>query len=367
MRLALLILFFASTSIASEMRTYARSPRAVLMGDAFTSIAEDEYTLFYNPAALARNRGVELTFINPQIGVTNALDDLDRFEDLPKDAPGIVNRFQGFPVFAQIGIAPGFKLGNFGLSFIANNSTSVILRNSVYPSLDVDYRYDKGVVLGYAHKISDSSFGKTSVGVSFKSIKRQGLANSFDLFGTRLLNIISDDIKDVDVLKDRLGYSHGRAYGYDFGILHTMGGPSHELAFGLSIMDIADTRFKVFEGTQPIADQEMSVNFGASFRQKWGFFNQTLSLDVKPINEPIDFGRKIHMGYRLSFLMFEGMVGISEGYLSYGAGLNLGFIHLMAGFYSKEIGARYKEEKGSRAVISLNLLNMDFALPSFAK
>ena len=30
------------------------------MGDAFTAVADDEMTLFYNPAALGRHRGVSI-------------------------------------------------------------------------------------------------------------------------------------------------------------------------------------------------------------------------------------------------------------------------------------------------------------------
>lgn len=54
----LLFLCLVSMLHAQEVNYLARSPRALLMGDAYTAIADDEFTLFYNPAALGRNKGV---------------------------------------------------------------------------------------------------------------------------------------------------------------------------------------------------------------------------------------------------------------------------------------------------------------------
>lgn len=360
--LSVWLLLISAEVVAQEYRPYVRSPRAMFMGDAFTSLANDDYTLFYNPAGLTQNGGVELYFLNPQIGATNALDELDRFEDLPEDPTGIVNRFQGFPVYVQAGVTPGFKIGNFGLSFVVNSTTNLVLRNQTYPTIDIDHRYDRGVVMGYAHDLYKSSAGTTSVGVGFKMINRQGLQNSFDVFGTRMLRIIQDGVDDVSAIKDALGYSEGRGYGYDIGFMHTMKlGPS-ALRLGLSVLDIADTKFKIKTGTEPLPTQEMTINFGSSFSTGWGPFHQTFSFDLHPLNQPMPFGRRMHLGYQLKILMIELMAGVNGGYLNYGVGLDLWPFRLTAGFYSTELGYEYKQEKGSRAIIYLSLLDIDFDL-----
>ena len=90
--LFLLALLTISISSAREMNYLARSPRALLMGDAYTAIADDEFTLFYNPAALARNKGVSFTLLDPQMGFTDALSELDRFQNFPSSATGIARR-----------------------------------------------------------------------------------------------------------------------------------------------------------------------------------------------------------------------------------------------------------------------------------
>jgi hypothetical protein len=365
MKASLLIALFTLLStplMAQELRQLARSPKALLMGDAFTSIADDDYTLFYNPAVLGQHRGVELYFMNLSLGATNAIKDLDRFDDLPKDAPGMVGRFIGYPAFAQLGVAPGFKMGPFALSYLVQSSTSIVMRNQVYPSLDVDYRYDRGVIMGFGHAFNQSALGSTSFGVSFKMMNREGLKNSFDVFGTKLLGIIDEGVDDINDIKKRLGYSRGRGYGWDLGLLHTLKMPGSELNFALSVLDVGETRFKVQRGDQPLANQEMSVNFGSSFKQSWGPFSHTLSFDLQHLNREVDFGRRVHLGYTASAGLIEGMVGLNQGYLAYGAGLNLWPVKLMAGFYGVELGSKYKQERGGRAMIYLSLLNMDFDL-----
>lgn len=130
----LILLFFSSSVFSQEIRYLMRSPRALLMGDAFTSIADDDYTLFYNPAALAHSKAVEVRLLNPNIGVSNLLDDTDRFKNFPKEAVEINKRIQGIPLHTQLGIAPGIKVGGFlGFNFLANNSTSLMLKKPGTP------------------------------------------------------------------------------------------------------------------------------------------------------------------------------------------------------------------------------------------
>lgn len=375
MKILLFLLIFWTTQVFSqEMRFLNRSPQALLMGDAYTSLADDEYTLFYNPAALAKNSGVEMYFLNPHFGVTNALGDLDRFEDFPSsDAVAINERLQGFPVHAQLGITPGFKIGGFGLSYIANSTMNLVLRNAIHPALDLDYRYDKGFVMGYAHSFgslagrtsrkSKSSQGSmTSIGASFKYIQREGTETSYDLFGTKLLNDINSGLDDVEAIKEAIGYSRGKGIGFDLGVLHTIRAGGTEMNFGASVLDIADTRFSRSSDTEEIPIQEMSFNLGASYIQKFGIFKSTFSVDLHPLEEPVDFARKIHLGIKFEVPLIDIMLGFNGGYLSYGLGLNLWPFHLMAGLYSVESGSEYKSEKSGRGILYLSLLNIDLDL-----
>ena len=96
-RKIILITFFLTSVSAKEIVWLGRSAKALLMGDAWTALAnDDEMTLFYNPASLGANSSVGFNLINPKLGATNALDELDRFEDFPSgDAGAISERLLG--------------------------------------------------------------------------------------------------------------------------------------------------------------------------------------------------------------------------------------------------------------------------------
>lgn len=370
-------LFFICGSLWASGETHylARSPQALLMGDAFTARADDEYTLFYNPAGLGRsNRGVSLTPINPDFGITNALDEMDRFKDFPSnDTAAIADRLMGFPVYLHAAAMPNVKMGGFGLSLFANSTTSVVLRNAIHPLLDVDYRYDRGFTMGYAYSWgsagkkkkkkdkSTSSGTRTSIGFSVKHVRRNALSRQFDLFGTSVLNTVSNPKNDsVSKMLSGLGYSEGSAWGGDLGIEHSITQGGSELSFGLSAMDIGDLQFKRISGTGVIPRQPMTINGGVTWRQDFKIFDYSLSADIHPINQYMPFGRRIHIGAEAGIPLLRVFGGFSEGYISYGASFDIYMFKLTAGFYNVELGSEYKEEKGGRAVIYLSLFDFSF-------
>ena len=151
--LFILFLTFKYQAQAKEVLYLGRSPKGMMMGNAYTSYATDEYSLFYNPALIGRNDGVHFTPINPSIGVTNILDDMEKFSNFPTDAVGITDRILGVPIYLQTGIFPGLKMGPFAFSLFANQQTSMVLRNRVHPTLSIDYRLDRGFMFGGAFSI----------------------------------------------------------------------------------------------------------------------------------------------------------------------------------------------------------------------
>lgn len=345
-----------------EVIHLGRSSKALLLGDAYTARADDEYTLFYNPAALARNSGLEVSPLNPQIGVTNALDEMDRFNDFPSsDAAAIADRLIGFPVYIQAGIFPGLKMASFGFNLFAQTRTSLLLQNLTHPQLDIDYRVDRGFVAGFAFNLGGSSKSgmRTSLGISLKHSQREGVSGTFDLFGTELLNKIQSGVESVDDLRNALGWSEGKAWGVDIGFEQAWKSTFSEFTWGASVLDIGDTRFRKTSGNADIPKQEMFVNAGVNFKQNFGIVAYSLSADIHPINSYLPFSRKLHLGLELDLPFVSLLGGISEGYVSYGVEVRFWPIKLIAGFYSNELGVEYKESEGKRAVFQLNLLDID--------
>lgn len=356
------ILFTSIPIFGQEVIHLGRSSKALLLGDAYTARADDEFTLFYNPAALARNSGLEVSPLNPQLGVTNALDELDRFEDFPSsDASAIADRLIGFPVYIQLGAFPGLKMASFGFNLFAQTRTSLLMQNSIHPQIDIDYRVDRGFVAGFAFNLGGSSKSgmRSSLGISLKHSQREGVSGTFDLFGTELLNKIQDGVESVDDIRNALGWSEGKAWGVDIGFEQAWKSTFSELTWGASILDVGGTRFRRTSGTADIPIQEMFVNAGVNFKQNFGIVAYSLSADIHPINSYLPFSRKLHLGLELDLPFVSLLGGISEGYVSYGLEVRFWPIKLIAGFYSSELGVNFKESEGKRAVFQINFFDID--------
>jgi hypothetical protein len=362
---------YLGSVFAKEIYHLNRSPRALLMGDAYTAISDDEYTLFYNPAALGRHGGLSVHLINPDISVTNVLDELDRFENFPSSDPAaIAERIMGFPLHVHLGATPGLKMGNLGFSLMAQTTTDILLRNLIYPSLDVRYGVDRGWVLGYAYstgtKIRSNKDKKnkvgnrTNIGFSIKNINRQGIFDRYDLFGLELLTKLSDSNSDINEIKKALGYSTGQGWGADLGFERVISSNTSQFVFAISILDVGDTRFSRKTGTKNLPLQKMSVNTGVSWSQNFKIIDYTLSLDLSPINQGIDYRRTTHFGAEVNIPFIGFLFGYNSGYLSYGVKVDLWVLKLYAGFYGIELGKEFRDEKTERAIVYLSILDFKF-------
>ena len=374
-------LLFASVSQAKEVLYLGRSPTALLMGDAYTALADDGYTLFYNPAALARNKGISFSLINPTIGLTNPgvsysnpTGDIDKFTDVDMDDPtAIASEFVDYPVYVGMGITPTIKFGPFGLTGFTNFSNSLVLKNAIHPIADLKYTHDNGFIFGYAQRFGPAARSNSSllalgqghlfaVGASIKYIQRESINAQYDLFGPKLLGQISGgNIESIADVKSVLGHGIGTGTGFDLGIEHSYIASNSIWTTGFSVMDIGGTHFTKKEGTGDIYRQEMMLNFGTAFSQSFFGFDYRLALDFHPINDPsLETMSKLHFGADLGIPGLRFMTGFNAGYLSYGLKLSLWPVQLLIGLYGIEIGYEFKQREAKRAVIYLSLL--DFSI-----
>jgi hypothetical protein len=364
-----LIIFSVSFSaLAIDYPYLMRSPTALLMGDAFTAVNDDGFTLFYNPASLARNRAdFNLYPINGTLTGTNILSDLDRFKDFPDDPAGLSDVLMDYPVHASAGTAPGFKLFNVGVSFLANESYDLLMRNQIHPMLDIDIRSDRGVLFGVGLPIGpgrvnskSQSGSQTSFGIGAKYIERTGLSDSLALTGPTVLNSMGQD--EVSKLLKSLGQIKGRAWGFDAGFEHVVRSGPSQFVLGLAILDITGTDFKTDSNPNKlkVANIKDQVNLGLAGSQNWKYFNFGASADVRALNEQIDFGKRVRLGAHVGMPGLKFMAGMNSGYYSYGATLDLLFMKLTGGFYDVEIGSKYKQTQSKRFILYLSLFDFSF-------
>lgn len=366
------LLFFA-IFILNEAHAFdypytMRSPKALLMGDAFTAVNDDEFTLFYNPASLGRHKAdFSLYPFNPQFSGSNILQDMDRFEDFPNEPVGASKVLMDYPAHASAGIAPGFKLFNVGVSFMANESFDALLRNPSHPMLDLDLKSDRGIMMGVGIPIGPGRISKksqsgsqTTLGFSGKYIERTGVRDTLALSGPTVLESLDQD--ELDALLKSLGRVKGIGYGFDAGIEHVARSGNSQLIFGLSALDITGTKFteEKNDNNLQVSDIRDQVNLGMAAGQNFNFFHYILSADIRGLNEQVDFGKRMRLGAELGIPGIKVLAGMNSGYYSYGAMLDLSFMKLTAGFYDVELGSKYKQIKSRRFVIYLSLFDFSF-------
>ena len=347
------------------------------MGDAYTAIADDDSTLFYNPAALGRHRGLTVYPLRSNIEVPDVVDTSfsidnfsiglsDQFDNFPSEPEDIADRIIGVPLYLKLAGNAGFKFLNFGMNFFATAKTEFTLENAIHPTLNIDYRLDRGFITGAAINFGSGGLGQnptghvTSIGAGVKIMNRQGLDSSTNLFGPELIDIIQNSGSYTD-LRNQLGFSKGSGHGFDLGIEHNYYAGRTRYTFGLSMLDISDTNFKTEEGSTPVPAQEESVNFGSSFNQDFGVFDYSLAFDLHNlVDDRAEFGSKIHLGARVRIPVINLYLGWNGGYMSWGLQADLMFLRLGLGFYGIEAGRRYLQKESQRAVITLSLAEFSF-------
>ena len=149
----------------------------------------------------------------------------------------------------------------------------MILENAVHPTLIwiTDWT-------GVSWWVMPKSSGRKLIhflGMAVKNINRQGLVGRYDLFGTQLVEL-TEDTEDYRDIRSELGYSKGKAWGYDVGIEQVLEGPGRKFIVGASYLNIGKMHFRREEGTGKIPNQDSSLNLGVSYSRDLPLLDYTL-------------------------------------------------------------------------------------------
>lgn len=334
----------------------------MLMGDAYTALADRQHTLYYNPAILGRHSGFSFWPINPVISVTNPMDkDFEDLQDPGEEPSEISAAFMNKPVHLGLGATPGFKLGRFGISAIVNNQTSLSVMNKVTPMLDIDHRYDRGFIMGYGIPLRTGRAGRLSAGFSTKYIQRESIFGEYILTSPALLRAFeSEDVADV---LDSLGKTRGAGWGFDFGLDYIKTSGASSFSAGIALLDVyTKLHTESNEMRREVQDQPMQVNVGAAWKASLGpGFDFTLSGDVRNLEQQMEFMRRIRLGAEIGLTPALSILGgINANQYSYGVKLNTGLISIYGGFFNVDVGEKLGEQVSKRAGVYLSLFDFTF-------
>lgn len=339
----LLIMSAASPSRAidnTEPVSQPTLPMVQAMGGAYTAVASDESTVFYNPAgyAVIKDPILIVSVLDLSINIDDSAIDVYKAiingEDL-SDPDNITKYLNDTTV--SFGLSGPIYFGrvgnNFGFSFYDTGRALLdTTPGALQPYADYYTFTDLGFIGGFGYRIVDSLYA----GFNFKVILR--LKSELHGTATEVIEAIEDD--NVPVAKSV-------GFGGDLGLLYR---PLSWFALGLNARDFFGTRFMTWEdisGTQnyPSSMIKPRLAFGIAFfplRTEKDIPRNDIVIaldywDIFDTSSPltnIKFGVMINT---LGFLDLRG--GIDAGYLTGGVGFHLKFFHFSTAYYVKELGA----------------------------
>ncbi len=348
--LCIFLLLISASAEALELYQQSPNARSMAMGGTYISFVKGAESLYHNPAALARVEGFD--FIIGQVHGAYSTD-ASRFASQAQGAGSTltladINKFYGYNSYADVTARSGFVMPNFGVGVYSANYILESFNNPPFPTFNATFISDYGYVVGGALPIGPA----TSIGVAGRHVQRWGGNQDIlitNLVGTNDKTLLQNTFQDKGV---------GNAL--DVAIMTTL-----PIALKPTLtfvwQDLGRTTFQQNAGTGSPPSQGDNLIFGASLQQEMSIVNWTHAIEYKHIATPNeDFSKKIHIGTEASLGPIDLRVGLNQGYLTYGAGLDLWFLKADVAAFTSELGYAAGQLRNDRYIFSLTFeMNFD--------
>lgn len=343
-----LFFIFAIHFSAGAMELYQAGlpPRCLAMGGTCIAHVRGVQGMFFNSATLARVEGMELTVFQFSAALSkNAEDYVNAVKNNSGNTVGAsdLQNLYGKTITADVSARGGLALPYFGVGAYSTNYLSETFSNPAYPTFNVNYISDYGYLVAAAVPLAD----KTSLGFKVRSAKRWGGNKDIDvstLVGSSNNDMINSNFAD-----------HGTGVGLDLSFITTFEGPLKPTLAAVW-NDVGQTRYNMYSGVQDPPVQADNLIFGASIQHEFLFGDWTHSFEYQYIRTPgEDLGKKLHFGTEASYGFLDLRAGLSQGYLTYGVGVDLALLEIDATYFSSEMGAYSGQIRNDRYQIGITM------------
>lgn len=342
---------------AVEMSKLYTGVRPLGMGNAFTAIADDENAAFYNPAGLADTVEGRVELLNPKIDVsTNTLDFQKDASNLKTgDTTGAVDmmrKYVGKHQHAAVTDFSNYTRHNFEIGALFKVGFDAEVNSPSYPTLQADLVNDAGLVVALAHSYMDDHL---RLGATLKYIQHKRFYKEYtavDIASSNTSYNFSDDLKSAN------------KFGADLGGTYVFENETWKPRMAMVIQNIGGMDFGDYQAkaTSPVVPNayKQQVNLGFAVTRHLWVTNTTLAMDYDDLTGNVgtdtDKAKRLHMGAEIKFPKILALrLGLNQGYLSYGAGLNFWLLKLDYAFYKEEVGAYAGQREDSRHVVELSM------------
>jgi hypothetical protein len=333
---------------ADEISTIHSNARALGMGEAFTAVADDSSALFYNPAGLARVRGLNWKIFDLRVGASG-LDAYNHIRDLSGSSGGSgyasqISGLYGDHVWSGAGAETAFTAPMFGIAAFDHADALVKIDNPVYPQAYTSVINDFGYVMGFGVPLSPFF----QAGFDLKYIRRTGARVPF---GASFLADL-----DPSRIKDNVT-GWGKGYGADAGFNVVLPAPFFSATFSTVWRNIGQTHFRSSNpNAAEIPFDDNDITAGISLLFDTPVVSLRPSVDFRYINSTeYQLTRKINFGLEVGLPLLDIRGGFREGYYTYGFGVNLGLFRVDAASYGVELGAYPGQIEDRRYVVEFTM------------
>ena len=331
---------------AIELYQAGLPPRCLAMGGTCIAHSRGVQGMFINPATLARVEGMELTLFQFSAAVSQNAQDyvnaINNNSDNKITATDLQDLY-GKTITADVSARGGLVLPYFGVGAYSTNYLTETFSNPAYPTFNINYISDYGYLVAAALPLAKT----TSLGFKVRSAKRWGGNKDIDvstLIGSSNQDVISSNFSD-----------HGAGVALDLAFITTVEADLKP-TFALVWNDVGQTRYRMYSGTQDPPVQTDNLIFGTSIQHEFLFGDWTHSFEYQYIRtEGEDLGKKLHLGTEASYGFLDLRGGLSQGYLTYGVGIDLAILEIDATFFSSEMGAYSGQIRNDRYQIGLTM------------
>jgi hypothetical protein len=331
---------------ATEPQAMPVPPMVRAMGGAFTAVASDENSVFFNPAGYGIVKDDIISVFS--LGIrANIFDDAAlnllgaMVQGVSLSDPDNMNTYLSNVTLALGAAGPIYfgRVGNnFGFAFYDNLSFQFKSRpGATMPRANLNIYSDVGFAGGYGFELP--FLQNLYTGFNFKVLMRVKAQTS----GTALA--VMDSLADTS----QLPIAKAVGFGADIGLLYR---PISQLAFGLCAKDFFGTYFSSWQNlsqsTETFNDSYIkpTIAFGVAFyplgssSESSNLQDFVIALDYSDLLDYSSVLSNIKFGISFTTLKIINIRGgFDGGFLTAGVGFDLGIFHTNIVYYVDELGA----------------------------
>lgn len=312
---------FAVEDLAPTM-----SARALGMGNAYVGVVDNIDSLFYNPASLAKVRGIQVRIAS----LDGAAEGLSEYSNVQKiesssNLASTLPSLYGQNYYAGAQAMTGVAVPMFGAAIYDAVNTQFSIHSPPMTDINVNALNDFGYAMGVGVPIGPF----VQVGIEGRYIKRSGTVN--DYYGADLASLNTSQIKS-----DLTNW--GRGYEFDMGANFLVPTPIFMLDLSVVWQNVGMTTYTQGPGNNIPADPA-NLTAGMAAEIRLPLMTIRPAIDYRhALEEDFQMWRRWNLGVEVSLPLISLRGGFSEGYYTYGAGVNLGPIRVDAASYGVELG-----------------------------